>query len=74
MYHAYKDVAGFGVFFLEPVLDHVGQRTVSGLVALYYLPGTFVDDYYMVVLVYYFHQIRLRITLFVYLEAVDAVA
>ena len=43
------------VLFLYPLLECFHKRLVAGLVALHYLAHGFVDYYYMIVFVYYFH-------------------
>mgnify|MGYP003547153566 CR=1 FL=1 len=51
MHHSQIYVAGFVVLLLQPVLYNIREGSVSGLVALDYLPCLFVYDYQMVVFV-----------------------
>ena len=55
MRNATKHVTRFVVLDLEPLFERLHQRLVAGLVALHYLAHGFVDYYYMIVFVYYFH-------------------
>ena len=55
MSHSAEHVTGLVVLFLYPLLECFHKRLVAGLVALHYLAHGFVDYYYMIVFVYYFH-------------------
>ncbi len=56
MDNAHKYVAGFGVALFYQAFERFRQWLVAGFVALHYFSGAFVDNYYMVVFVEYFHQ------------------
>lgn len=57
MAHADEDVAGLGVFLLEPGCNGLAEGCVAGLVALHYLAGSLVDDDDVVVFVEYLHKL-----------------
>ena len=56
MSYATKHIARLGIFLLYPLLDNLGERGVAGFVPQDYLSGGLIDNYYVVILIYYLHR------------------
>ena len=56
MSYTEEDFARLGIFLFDPLLDRLGQRAVTSLIALNNLPDSLIDYDQMIVFVNDFHN------------------